>query len=588
MQITKFKNRTYNIFQKFFIERALELLHVGSIDSYRARVMNPNTILSELLECLLHFKKGRILNFETVENIRDETREMLTKDSFIKFKTFSREYMISLLDEMKKDDYQKVINCLKISIEENQRYLNELIKALKKLIFQDDIDSENKFLEFRKIELIVAPLVTELLRSGFSKSYLYRFLSAFFVYKPKDTFEQSFDEFIKITKRQKKTYHIYFKIQSTKEIKKAINPFGGKIKVIEDLHRLNMTMKDPKFSKTFNNFATAASSTTYFEVKVDALDHFTALKLAKTPIAENLDLLDLGFNNQYLKLIHLALVIDQSNPQNPEFQTIHHQMDGRYKTGKSIYDEYNKKLPEIINNNKISSETKEKIKSAIRYLRLGNEALEVEHKFINYWIGLEYIFSNYSSKSSFNRLKKFLTTTHSVAYLTRNLMEFNKSINRLGLHKKLKNYKGHDTRYLIKEKLYDELMTYVTEYPLLAYRAWKFKSRLFSPGNDKLKKYIDSHCKNSGIHLIRIYRIRNEIVHDASIGSNNENITSNLRYYLTFMLYSLISHFHKQRKKENNIEDFFVLQEIKLGNLKRKKYNLEDVYSMKGPIDFLR
>lgn len=218
MQITKFKNRTYNIFQKFFIERALELLHVGSIDSYRARVMNPNTILSELLECLLHFKKGRILNFETVENIRDETREMLTKDSFIKFKTFSREYMISLLDEMKKDDYQKVINCLKISIEENQRYLNELIKALKKLIFQDDIDSENKFLEFRKIELIVAPLVTELLRSGFSKSYLYRFLSAVFVYKPKDTFEQSFDEFIKITKCQKKTYHIYFKIQSTKEI----------------------------------------------------------------------------------------------------------------------------------------------------------------------------------------------------------------------------------------------------------------------------------------------------------------------------------------------------------------------------------
>ena len=586
MQVTKFKNHTYNTFQKFFVERALELLHVGSIDSYRARVMNPNTILSELLECLSDFKKGRVLNFETVENIRDEAKEMLAKDTFLKFKTFSREYMMSVFDEMKKDDYQKVINCLKIVIEENQSYLNELIKALKKLIFQDD-NVKNIFLEFQKIELVVGPLVTELLRGGFSKSYLYRFLSAVFVYRPKATFGESFDEFIKITKCQKKTYHIYFKIQSTKGIKRAINPFGGKIKVIGDLHTLNVTKKDPKFSKTFNNFATTASSTTYFEVKVDALDHFTALKLAKTPIAENLDLLDLSFNNQFLKLIHLALVIDQSNPQNPEFHTIHHQMDGRYKTGKSIYDDYNKKLPEIINNNKISSETKEKIKSAIRYLRLGNEALEVEHKFINYWIGLEYIFSNYSSKSSFIRLKKFLTTTHSVAYLTRNLMELNKSINRLGLHKKLKNYNGHNTKCLMKEKLYDELMTYVTEYPLLAYRAWRFKSRLFSPGNDKLKKYIDSHCKNLGIHLTRIYRIRNEIVHDASIGSNNENITSNLRYYLTFMLHSLISHFHNQRKKENNIEDFFVLQEIKLGNLKRKKYNLEDTYSIKSPIDFL-
>src|SRR5690606_28264713 len=63
-----------------------------------------------------------------------------------------------------------------------------------------------------------------------------------------------------------------------------------------------------------------------------------------------------------------------------------------------------------------------------------------------------------------------------------------------------------------------------------------------------------------------IYRLRNEIIHDAATNTNNELITSNLRYYLTFILNELITFFSNAPNKEISIEDFFILNELKLGN----------------------
>src|SRR5699024_7815864 len=76
-------------------------------------------------------------------------------------------------------------------------------------------------------------------------------------------------------------------------------------------------------------------------------------------------------------------------------------------------------------------ETKDKIKSAIRYLRLGNQSTEVEHKFINYWIGLEYLFSSYQSENTINRIKEHFINAHSRVYVKRNCTALLASINKL-------------------------------------------------------------------------------------------------------------------------------------------------------------
>ena len=67
MQIISHKNTALTICQRFFIEKSLELLYLGSIDSYRVRLNNPKSILEELKYCLQEFQVGRIKHFHTIK-----------------------------------------------------------------------------------------------------------------------------------------------------------------------------------------------------------------------------------------------------------------------------------------------------------------------------------------------------------------------------------------------------------------------------------------------------------------------------------------------------------------------------------------
>ena len=79
----------------------------------------------------------------------------------------------------------------------------------------------------------------------------------------------------------------------------------------------------------------------------------------------------------------------------------------------------------------IAKDAKDKVLSAIRYLRIGNEAINVEQKFINYWLGLEYLFSNYETKSTIVRIKQFLMRTHCNSYIERKFKDFHSTLLKL-------------------------------------------------------------------------------------------------------------------------------------------------------------
>src|SRR5690606_25787382 len=105
----------------------------------------------------------------------------------------------------------------------------------------------------------------------------------------------------------------------------------------------------------------------------------------------------LGLSDQALHIHNRVLVLDLRSPERGGFQNNVNILDGKYRVEKDHYTSFTTKIPSILNNSSINPESKEKIKSAVRYLRLGNHSTEIEHKFINYWIGLEYLFSNYES-----------------------------------------------------------------------------------------------------------------------------------------------------------------------------------------------
>ena len=72
----------------------------------------------------------------------------------------------------------------------------------------------------------------------------------------------------------------------------------------------------------------------------------------------------------------------------------------------------------------------------------------------------------------------------------------------------------------------------------------------------KIGEYISCHKKNLEWHIVRIYRMRNELIHEAALKQDIEGATSNLRYYLVLVLNQLINYFHST-SMQVSINDFF-------------------------------
>lgn len=329
----------------------------------------------------------------------------------------------------------------------------------------------------------------------------------------------------------------------------------------------------------------------FIKCQLTAPDFLSALKKGKVSLAENLDVLNLGFGDEHLRVHSRVLVIDENNPQGARFQSGKYFLDGKYKVAQDHYQSFIDKLPEIIKRENINNESKEKIKSAIRYLRLGNESTEVEHKFINYWIGLEYLFSSSENLNTIDRIKEYFVACHSLSYVKRNAYDFFKSISNLPKAElqDLQNYNENPLSCLINPNFYLEIIfQFKNSHPLIAYRSYQFSKKICPlEGDSQIKKYVEEHKKNLIIHLTRIYRLRNEIIHDAATNTNNESIASNLRYYLTFMLNGVIDYLSTNNNENASIEDYFTINEILLGNIAQTNWNLVDLLNVKTPIDFI-
>lgn len=592
MQIFSHNNKDLTIPQLFFIEKSLELLHLGSIDSYRVRLNNPKTVLVELKYCLCEFKKKRIKHFDTIKDkgkdrkvlIDEVTLHLDSEPNYLTFRSISKTYLRGLLTDMNEYNYLKVIVAIEILLEENDRYLEEILAGLELLLDHDDHSLHG----LENIDKTLNILFSELIGRGYDKGYLYRKFYATFVHAlgMDSSFSDHFSGFVSRVKQMDKDYRVIFRVDTTQKVYDSISTIPYDVFTLTDHIELD-TEKRPEFAA----FNTRRKGRKFLCCEIKAADYFSALKHARSVLSEYLDIIDLGLSDEYLQIHSRVLVINEAFPERGDFHSNVNILDGKYKVEKDRYLNFISKLPAIINNSYVINETKEKIKSAIRYLRLGNQSTEVEHKFINYWIGLEYLFSNYESQNTIGRIKEHFINAHSLAYVKRNVHGFKRDFSQVGheLQKTITAFNPVDDNYLMDIDFYDQVSSQVlSAYPLLAYRAMKLKNYFFSDEKrGGTSAYVKRHQDNLEMHFTRIYRLRNEIIHDAATNTKNGQITSNLRYYLTFILNELIDYLSKPGQKEKSIETYFTLNEIRLGNIKNNNYLLADLLTVDCSIGFI-
>jgi len=595
MQIISHKNTALTICQRFFIEKSLELLYLGSIDSYRVRLNNPKSILEELKYCLQEFQVGRIKHFHTIKAKGNEKKaiidealsQLASNPNYLVFNSITQKYLEQLLKNTDEYNYKKVVSAIELLLNENPAYLNAVIDGLETLIAANDTTIN----ELEKIDTSLNILFSELISKGFSKGFLYKLVYGIFVSSLNNgvAFSLHFTNFKTRILFLPSEFEIIFRIDTTPMVYDSISAIHNPNLILaDDINDVNLNGRQAAELSSFSNTANARK---FIRIKLQAADYFAALKKARSVLSEYLDVINLGLSDEFLMIHNRALIIDSRSPEKAAFQNNVNILDGKYRVEKDHYLDFTRKLPTILNNPNVQNETKEKIKSAIRYLRLGNQSTEVEHKFINYWIGLEYLFSNYESQNTINRIKDHFINAHSLAYVKRNTYSFNKAFGQLsGQHQALvPSFTVASADCLKNIAFYNETEQHLlTFYPLLGYRAMKLKQWFFQPGKQpNAADYLKKHRANLEVHFTRIYRLRNEIIHDAATNTNNEHIASNLRYYLTFILNELIDFFSRSGGKEASIEDYFIQNEIEIGNIEFNGFLLTELLDVDCSIDFI-
>ena len=262
----------------------------------------------------------------------------------------------------------------------------------------------------------------------------------------------------------------------------------------------------------------------YYVVNKKALDTGIVTRLAYEDLSNDFD-----FNLEdiaNLKMPSTALVINDSFIRNEKVYYFDNKEDivvtESQPLGETIYN---------IKQNTLSKDIQDRLYSALRHLRIGDQQTEIEQRFINYWIALEFIFASpRSSESTFERIKKYLPEILECCYVKRNILYINKWLRG---KKVLEDQTSWDTLSDKDKEVIIRRVDILTKYRLL-----KLKARMCH--KDKTKEYIKNHRNNLEYHITRIYRLRNELIHEAAIKQDMVNVTSNLRFYLVFTLNQLI------------------------------------------------
>lgn len=550
-------------FQEFFKLRMTEILHKDTLDSYRVKANNVMSLLIEFRGVLENWTLGNIKNYQTVLYCLEECTDLIKKDTCLDFSFYDKDLFIeefSIYDKEQRADKNILVSAtlkLKTYVEmcisiNKTIYLERLLdKIEQQLFFEGTIDDTMFTPTLREFDAYVSSFACELLRKGFSKKYLYSFFNHFKQNKYRIPFRNAFDNMCStLVYGEKKRYTVVFKLNFPHDVSTNI--------AIADFPNLKASIDESMKKSIIKEigYKEGGDRIRFYIMEIDALDSAMAARLCHDELSTIFD-----FNLNTFKSVEVpstALTfcpkdgIEGYNVKLEKVFILDRGDMGMSENEHSLYE----KLKSIEQNPIISQDVKDRIIAAIRHLRIGDCQSEIEQQFINYWIALEFIFASPLSKeSTFERIKKFFIEISQACYIKRNILYLNTWL--------IKTHKIQEDEYYWEKIDVDEFINLIDNI-LLKYRLLNMKSHLRS--GESIKEYLAQHRKNLEQHITRIYRLRNELIHEAAIKQDIANVTSNLRSYLVFVLNQLIFYFNSSNydMKSREMMQFFLTYESAL------------------------
>lgn len=579
-------NLNYDVsrFERLFIDKGAELLFKNSIDSYRLRLHNPKTLIEELISVCQSSLTGFLTNNDYASSTAKELSKALEEGhDGINFVKVSKKHFKDTLAKPSSSNYSLLIQSSKLILKDNSNYLENVFATLVteigsfgtivndgSLKYHNDLAASEK-----KIVVLSNHFFVGLISKGYNKHYISNFFQITFVYNT--TAGRDFNARMNILKtlttKAPEEFTVIFDVIGTAFQFDEFKRIDSRYELVTRQFRAILSSRA---STKVNDFLEANNQNFMFYIKVKALDYYKAIEIAMEQISKDLDIYHLGYTKNSISIGEKCAVIGDVDPSKSSTFPSNFQIDGYVRSGADVFDVLWKKIQKIKQND-IDSDSYDKIISAIRYYRTGSESPELETKLLNYWIGLEYIFTSKNSElKTIERIRTFFPTCHALIYIKRNLWDFHKTIRRLGIDNQITGY-NDDLIYLTNQPIYEEIIAHSPN-ELLKFRASYFQKWVEDPSN--IEQSLRRHTTNITWNLTRLYRIRNEIVHNAAIKQGIYVHISHLKYYLTFILNSILDFMAEIPVDVDNdgkvsIEDYFNAQSIMVGSLKNstiKKY----------------
>jgi hypothetical protein len=523
--------------EKFFLELWHGMAHELSLDSHRVRCLNARTIIRELDQEL---RIGRAKPDE-FHDLCAEADEILTRDPLVAT-SFARHLGLiqpllktpPIPDEKKKEKdaaQEQKLRELRFIVADfsaalERGYCKQLLEILPDTIVGDD----NK-----KTEAVVGALLSDLVDQGWPLETLFSWVDLFFQKKklPQyDTFAANLRFLIQQLNWGKQDYKVILRLSGSSKLS-DFGDFAG--------FNFRRTAGFVPTSGHLKKLAFEQPNASFAETNVKGVDFISAAISAREKFEASLDQMRFNFLPSPLKVEERCFVA-RSDGRN-ELVTVRHLVPNPHhhlepKAFREFADDMNKKL----GRNTVEPESRERLEAAIRHYRFGSDADTYKDKFLNWWMGLEFL----SHVTEGDRIGQSVARHASDALLQRYLYRLVSDA--VGTIKSQEiawdadliagsgaatlndlEYAGA-LKLLQAPGLVTKLAGGFPNNPVAAMRIEQLAARLQDP--KKTAEALAAHQRHLLWQLGRLYRIRCCIVHGSAVRFKLPLFTANMEFYL--------------------------------------------------------
>lgn len=370
--------------EKFFLELWFGMTHEISLDSHRVRCLNARTILRELDQEL---RIGRAKSDE-LQDLCAEAEAILSRDPLVGA-SFARHLGLvqplltapSFLDDKKKDPGQEqklrelrfIVADFAAALERD--YCKQLLEVLPDTI----VGGDNK-----KTEAVVGALLSDLIDQGWPLETLFGWVDLFFQKKKQphhDTFAANLRFLIQQLSWGKQDYKVVLRLSGSPKLSGFgdfadfnFRPTAGFVPTTGHLKKLAFEQPNACFAET----------------SVKAVDYIAAAISAREKFEVSLDQMRFNFLPTPLKVEDRCYV--ERKDGRSELVTVRHLVPNpHHHLDPEAFREFADGMTKKLGRTSIDPESRERVEAAIRHYRFGSDADTYKDKFLNWWMGLEFL-----------------------------------------------------------------------------------------------------------------------------------------------------------------------------------------------------